>query len=87
MPTYFIKTTLPLSDADRAVFAYHHSETTGNQLSVMHNVAGTQCLVKVNCNHAIDEVLPPDFVPLEVFTDIDAVRTLLGTADWQALTL
>ena len=82
MPTYFIRTPLPLDDMDRAIFAGHHYEKTGNELAVLRNAAATECLVKVNCDHAIEDVLPVGFTPTEVITDIDVARALLNSAEW-----
>ncbi len=84
MPTYFIRTPLPLDATVRAVFAQHHAEKTGNQLAVMTNVAGTECLVKVTCDHPVGEVLPDGFVPTQVIDDIDEARVLLESAPWSA---
>ena len=85
MTTYFIRTALPLDESHRAVFAQHHSEATnGNQLSVMTNGAGTECLVKVNCSHTIESIMPVGFVSLEIITDIDVARALLHSAGWLA---
>ncbi len=82
MATYFIRTPLPLAEENRAAFAQCHHESTGNALSVLPNAAGTECLVKVNCDHSIEEVLPAGFVPTAVLTDLDEVRALLGSEQW-----
>lgn len=85
MTTYYIRALLPLLDSDKAVFAAHHAETTsGNQLAVMVNGAQTECLIKCNCDHAIDEILPEGFVPLEVLTSAEDARALLNSIEWAA---
>ena len=83
MPTYYIRTPLPLDDMDRAIFAGHHFEKTGNQLAVVPNAAGTECLVKVNCDcDDPNMILPVDFVPTEIITDIEVARALLNSENW-----
>ena len=82
MPTYFIRANLPIDSGHRIQLAYHHLEKTGNQLSVINNGAGTECLIKVNCDHAIEDVLPAGFVATDVITDIETARALLNSAGW-----
>lgn len=82
--TYFIRTTLPLSDAHRAIFADRHREGTGNQLSVLNNGAGTECLVKVTCDRVTGDIVPLDLTPIDVIEGVEAARVLLADPLWTA---
>jgi hypothetical protein len=79
MQTNFYRTDAPLSDEHRAYFtACHQEHFPGNQLAVMSNVAGDQCLVK--CCGDMD--MPAGFTLYEVLT-LEQARALLATPEWQ----
>jgi hypothetical protein len=85
MPTtYFIRTPLPLDSAAQLHFADRHREGTGNQLSILNNGAGTECLVKVTSDRVLAEVLPDGFTPTDVIEGVEAARVLLADPAWTA---
>jgi hypothetical protein len=82
--TFFIRTPLPLSEAHAEVLAAHHREHTGNELSIISNGALSECLVKCNCAHPPEEVIPMDMVVTEIIADIDVARDLITSESWRA---
>ena len=83
MTTYFIHTTFPLDTWDEDLAAVVHKEFTGNQLAIIPNANDTECLLKVNTDVSLSAVAAGlTFTPIAIYTDIDAVRTMISTAPW-----
>jgi len=44
--------------------------------------AGTECLIKVNCAHTPEDIMPDGFTYIEIINNIEAARTLLNSSEW-----
>jgi hypothetical protein len=79
MNTLFYRTTTPVSVQHKASFAEcHQMHFPRNQLAIIPNVAGTECLIKC-CG---DMQLPVDF-PLLGTLSKEQTDTLLSTVEWK----
>ena len=85
MQTTYIHTSAPLAIPHLALFAYYHRAATSNELSIITNRAGDECLVKLTSNVPIEHALPDGFVPLALYDDLNVVRELLQTPAWITL--